>query len=453
MSNPSSAVVLGASMAGLLAARVLADRFDRVTLVERDPLPAGAAGRKGVPQGAHAHGLLASGFAAIAEWFPGIVDELESHGAFRVDVANDFVWFLHGTCKLRQPSDLTGVAVSRPCLEAAVRRRVRALPNVTLLDGTEVVEPVFEPARGRVTGVRVRAGQGSEERLDAQLVVDATGRGSQTPRWLGAWGYPPPPVETVRVDVAYATRTFERRPGDFLSPGGAVVSDAPRSARIAAVLAAEGGRWIVTFAGAHGERAPADESAWRRFAAALPLPDVERLVASARPLSAIDGFRFPASQRRRYDRVASFPDGYVVVGDAVCSFNPIYGQGMSVAALEARALGECLRAGLPGLPRRFFRRIRGIVDVPWSIANGEDLRFPQVVGRRPPGFAASCRYLDRVHAAAAVDPRVAREFFGVLNLLAPPAALMAPRVLWRVLRHRARPAAAPRGDAGTVAIA
>ena len=223
-----------------------------------------------------------------------------------------------------------------------------------------------------------------------------------------------------------------------------------------AVVAAEGDRWLVTLVGAHGEHPPADESAWRSFAASLPVPDLEHLVTSATPLSGVVAYRFPMSQRRRYERLRRFPEGYVVVGDALCSFNPIYGQGMSVAALEARALDACLREGPAALPRRFFARVRPVVDVPWTIATGEDLRFPQVEGPRPPGFALGCAYLDRVQAAAAEDPVVCARFFEVLNLVAPPGALLSPRLAWRVLRRRpgrGGAAAHPRRRAATATAA
>jgi hypothetical protein len=225
--------------------------------------------------------------------------------------------------------------------------------------------------------------------------------------------------------------------------GGVVSGTPPASTRYAAVLAAEGARWVVTLAGSMGDYPPTDEKGWIKFAASLPVPAVHDLVTSRRPLTEIVSYRFPANQRRVYEGMKRFPGGYLVTGDAVCSFNPIYGQGMSVAATEAKALDECLTAGLDGLAARFYARARKIIDIPWLIATGEDLRFPQVEGKRPPGTGVVNRYLERVHATASDDPTVCRKFFDVLNLLAPPASLMSPSVAWRVLARRA-----PRG-AGT----
>jgi 2-polyprenyl-6-methoxyphenol hydroxylase-like FAD-dependent oxidoreductase len=451
----SSAVVVGASMSGLLAARALSDRFERVTMVERDALKEGDEARKGVPQAAHAHGLLASGYRVMDGYFPGMMDELEALGAPRGDVVGDFLWFQYGRWKLRHHAGLRCITVSRPCLEAAVRRRVQALRNVTILDGAVGVMPRFDPAIGRVTGLVVQhRHRNAQEILEADLVVDATGRGSHSARWLELSGFGRPEEITVKVDVGYATRTFERRRGDFFnSIGGVVSGTAPASKRSGAVLAAEGNRWVVTLVGVLGDYPPTHERAWATFAASLPVSAIHELVTTAPPLTDIVTYRFPANQRRFYERMKRFPAGYLVIGDAVCSFNPIYGQGMSVAAAEAEALGESLAFGLDGLSQRFYAKASRIIDIPWTIATGEDLRYPQVDGRRPPGFALVNRYLERVHAVASEDRMVCRKFFDVLNLLAPPSSLMAPPVAWRVLTRQPRKGAtSPWGTIGRESV-
>lgn len=439
----SSAIVLGASMSGLLAARALSGQFEHVTVVERDVLPQGDEVRKGVPQSGHAHGLLASGYRVMDEYFPGMMDELEALGAPRGDVVGDFLWFQYGRWKLRHDSGLRGITVSRPCLEAAIRRRVKALRNVRFLEGADGVRPTFDAASARVTGLIVRPRDHTiQETLDAELVVDASGRGSSSPKWLEEWGFGRPEEISVKINVGYATRTFERRPGDFFNSVGGIISGTPpASTRYGAVLAAEGNRWVVTLVGTVGDYPPTKEEAWVAFAASLPVSAVHELVTSARPLTEIVSYRFPANQRRLYERMKRFPSGYLVMGDALCSFNPIYGQGMSVAATQAKALDESLTMGLDDLWRRFYARASKIVDIPWVIATGEDLRFPQVEGPRPPGSRMVNRYLERVHAVASEDPAVCRKFFHVLNLLAPPPSLMSPGVAWRVLAR-----SAPKGE-------
>jgi 2-polyprenyl-6-methoxyphenol hydroxylase-like FAD-dependent oxidoreductase len=327
--------------------------------------------------------------------------------------------------------------VSRPCLETAIRHRVKHLPNVTFVESTSGIRPIFDTQAGRVTGMIIRRhNQDAEEHLAADLVVDATGRGSRSSHWLEEWGFGQPQVVTVTVNVGYATRVFERRPGEFFNSMGAVVQGAPQSTRYAAILAAEGDRWVVTLAGTVGDYPPNDEPGWMQFAASLPVPAVHELVSTARPLTEITSSRFPANQRRLYERMTRFPEGYLVIGDAVCSFNPIYGQGMSVVAMEAKALDEELAKGIHGLAARFYSRARTIIDIPWAIATGEDLRIPQVEGTRPMGFRIVSQYLERLHAVAADDRVVCRAFMDVLNLLASPTSLLSPKVAWRVLMPR-----------------
>jgi 2-polyprenyl-6-methoxyphenol hydroxylase-like FAD-dependent oxidoreductase len=421
-------------MSGLLAARALADSFDRVTLVERDALPATPEPRKGVPQGAHAHGILPSGYRILDDYFPGMMDALEAAGAPRGDMGNDLLWFQYGRWKLRHRSGLRGITITRPAFEAAVRARVAALPNVTVLTQTTCLNPVFNYRSGRVTGVLVRAADRAVSMHDADLVIDATGRGSQTPAWLREWGFSEPRTVTVKVEVGYASRLLERRPGEFDNAMGGIIAGAPPAeTRMGAVLAVEGNRWLVTLVGTLGDHPPSDDAGWKTFAATLPQPLVHELVTSARPVSDITTYRFPANQRRLYERMQRFPENYLVIGDAICSFNPVYGQGMSVAAMEALALVKAAEPGLDGIARRFFRRARAIVDTPWMIATGEDLRYPQVEGVRPRGSGAINRYFDRVHAAASRDEVVCRKFFHVLSLLAPPSSLFAPQVAWRVV--------------------
>ena len=432
------AIVLGASMAGLGAARALVNHFERVTLVERDPLATSSESRKGVPQGQHAHGLLPSGYRILSDYFPGMMDELVADGALSGDLTGDFLWYQYGGWKLRADSGLTAIVVSRPHLERKVRERVLALSRLsrlTLLHDHDGEEPVFDKATRRVTGLRVRdRASGAARELEADLVVDALGRGSPSPAWLAAWGYGAVDETRVPIEVGYATAIFERRPGDLYGTTGAVIAGtAPQSTRFAAVLGAEGDRWVITLAGCLGDYPPTELTAWKAYAATLPTPDVANLVRDRQPIGPIASFRFPANRHRHYERLARYPEGFLVTGDAVCSFNPIYGQGMSVALSEARALDDCLAAGDGDLARRFFGETARIVASPWAIATGEDYRYPQVEGRRPPGYALVSRYMERAHHAARRDPVVLRRFFEVASLLAPPPAMMAPAIAWRVL--------------------
>lgn len=429
------AIVLGGSMAGLGAARALTDHFERVTLVERDELGDCTRHRKGVPQGQHAHGLLPSGYRVLSDYFPQMMDELAAEGALPGDLTGDFLWYQYGGWKLRADSGLGAILVSRPHLERKVRDNVLALPRLALLQGHDVEEPVFDPASRRITGLRVsKRPAGATITLEADLVVDTLGRGSPSPNWLAGWGYGRVEETSVPIDVGYATAQFERRAGDLYGSTGAVIAGtAPQSTRLAAILGAEGNRWIVTLAGCLRDYPPTDLAGWKEFAKSLPTPELFDMVSDREPLGPIASYRFAANRHCHYERLKEFPAGYLVMGDAVCSFNPVYGQGMSVALSEARALGDCLAAGDGELAPRFFRAVARIVAGPWAIATGEDYRYPQVEGRRPPGFAVISRYMARAHRAATRDPVVLRRFFEVASLLAPPPAMMAPAIAWRVL--------------------
>jgi 2-polyprenyl-6-methoxyphenol hydroxylase-like FAD-dependent oxidoreductase len=422
-------------MAGLTAARVLADAYERVTVMERDALPEAAAHRRGVPQSRHAHGLLAGGRVALEELFPGLTDELVANGALSGDLQAESRWYNRGLRLCPAPSDLRAVAVSRPLLEGYVRERVLALSNVRVVDRCGAAGLVATPDGRGVRGVRVtrRADSSAEEVLEADLVVDATGRGSRSPLWLEELGYPRPAEDEVRIGVAYASRIYRRR-RDHLDGDTAVVVaatlDRPRGG---VMLAMEGDRWMVTLNGYLGQRPPADPDGFVAFAAGLPVPDIFEVISDAEPLGEVLPARYPASVRRRYERLPRFPDGYLVTGDAVCGFNPIYGQGMSVAALEALALRKCLRAGPAGLARHFFAKVARIVDIPWGIAVGADLRFPGIQGARTAKVRLVNAYLARFHLAAATDPVLGRAFLRVVNLMDRPEGLLRPTVVMRVL--------------------
>jgi 2-polyprenyl-6-methoxyphenol hydroxylase-like FAD-dependent oxidoreductase len=190
---------------------------------------------------------------------------------------------------------------------------------------------------------------------------------------------------------------------------------------------------MVTLAGAVGDYPPTDLDSWRKYAGDLPTRDVADMVRDREPIGDIVAYRYPANRRRHYDKMKRFPDGFLVIGDAICSFNPVYGQGMSVAATEAKALDDCLAAGDSDLWKRFFKRAHAITESPWVIATGEDMKYPQVEGKRPPGFKLVNKYMERVHKAATKDPVVLKQFFLVANLLAAPTSVMAPKIAWRVL--------------------
>lgn len=434
-------------MAGMLAARVLAERFERVTIVERDRYPEGAENRRGVPQGRHTHGLLASGREIIERLFPGISVSLLEAGAVPCDVCRDGYWFQQGGPLARVASGLDGFVASRPLIEAAVRERVRRLENVRVVEDC-AVEGLLT-GEGRVTGVRTARGP-----MEADLVVDASGRGSRAPGWLSELGYEKAEEERVEIALAYTTRWFRRDP-DCGAPPIVVIPPTPDGKRGGVMLAQEGGRWTVTLIGHFGHAAPEELDGFIDYSGTLPSSLIHDVIRQAEPLSEPMSARFPASVRRRYERLTRFPEGFLVAGDAVCSFNPAYGQGMTAAAFQALELGMAIDAGWGGLARRFFAGAAKVVDIPWSIAVGNDLRMPETVGPRPATVRFINWYVAKLHVAAHRDAVCSTAFHRVANLLEPPPSIMKPAVAWRVLRASLRRGEEAQGNffAGSVSSA
>jgi 2-polyprenyl-6-methoxyphenol hydroxylase-like FAD-dependent oxidoreductase len=445
------AIVIGASLAGLLTARVLSQSFTRVTLLERDPVFAGPEARKGQPQTRHLHGLLATGLQVMARYFPDLPEALRTGGAMAGDFAESMRWYSHGGYRKTFQMGVNATTMSRPFLEALIRQRVLALPNVTLLDNASVKSLLASPDRQTITGVVLeQRNAGRTTDLSADLIVDAGGRGSRSPQWLVELGFDPPPTTEVKVDVGYATRLYRRDPADPRGQQWTLVTpDAPRETRFGGMFAVEGDLWIVSVGGWGGDHAPTDAAGFLNYVRALPAPDIYDVIARAEPLSEITPYKFPLSLRRHYEKLRRFPLGYLVLGDAIASFNPTYGQGMTSAALQVAELDRLLRSRttLAGLAPAFFRRAARVVDIPWQLAVGEDFRFPTTHGQKPAGIDFLNRYVARVHRATLHDEVVGLAFLKVMNLMAPPASLFHPRLLWRALRPPPRAARrAPRLD-------
>lgn len=418
------AVVIGASMGGLLAARALSDYFEMVTILERDTLPKNGENRKGVPQGRHTHALLAKGREVLEDFFPGITSELKNKGASQTDILSTGLWYQNGGFYVQFEGGLVGSLQSRPMLETTVRERLLALPNVKVQEGCSVQGLLHEGEH--VTGVRCENAE-----VKADLVVDASGRGSRSLAWLEQLGFSRPEEESVKINLAYASRLYEHT-GTLDGNTGILINSG--GTRDAVAVAQEEGRWIVTLVGMLGDHPPTDEEGFLEFARTLPQPHVYDFIRTAKPASDIVPFKYPASTRRRYEKLTRFPEGYLVFADALCSFNPVYGQGMTVAASEAKALSECLATGTNNLAKRFFKKAAVIIDTPWSIAVGADLRHPTVEGKRTPMVRFINWYINKLHRAAHHDPVVAMTFHKVANLMAAPSSLLTPATALRVLR-------------------
>jgi 2-polyprenyl-6-methoxyphenol hydroxylase-like FAD-dependent oxidoreductase len=440
------AVIMGGGMAGLLAARVLSEHYAQVTVVERDPLPVAGSHRRGVPQSRHVHGILPRGCALLDELFSGLTAELVAAGALTGDSLANVRWLISGHRLAQTTSGAEGLFVSRPLLEGHVRARVRDIPAVTIRDGCTAVGLVAVPGHSRITAVQLRrcADADTAPTLPADLVVDATGRSTRTPTWLAQLGFPQPHRDQVQVGVRYASRMFRLREGALGHDRLIITGGTAARPRGGALTAIEGGLHHVSLAGMLGDTPSTELPGFIRFAQTLPFPDIHRAIIDAEPLDDGAAFGYPASVRIRYERLSRFPAGLLVIGDAVCTLNPIYGQGMTVAAMQAMALRRILAVGAAPAASRYFRHIAKVVSVPWDIAVGGDLANPAVAGRRTAKVRLVNTYLRRLHAAAANDPALAQAFVRVSGLIDRPETLLRPDRLALVLTApwRQRPGAA-----------
>jgi 2-polyprenyl-6-methoxyphenol hydroxylase-like FAD-dependent oxidoreductase len=461
------AVVAGGGIGGLLAARALADHFDEVVVLDRDDLPEGNEPRRGVPQSHHVNGLLSRGTGQLEELFPGLLQELLAAGGSEFD---------HGEAAPttvfagRVPPTTTGVkayAYSRPLLEWTLRRRVLALPGVQIRSGTAVQGLEWSADRAAVTGVRVVRAEGPAdgerptvsstgvretgdagcpaEVLAAELVVDATGRFTALPEWLAEAGYPLPKATVVDAGLAYSTQIWEGPADGPAKPyhGIQQMSNAPQLTRGTIVSHVEGNRWVVTLFGAADDHPPADEAGWREFARSLANPDLDDLLSSTTPASRVRHFARTENRRYGYGRMRRWPEGLIAIGDSVCAFNPVFGQGITVAALQASALRDALAARsrtpgreLTGFAREFQRTAGRLTLLPWYMSTSDDLcwDYQRRGARWPLPLRVAYWYKQRLIHLVVHDADVFRTFVRVYHMLTSPLALGSPRTLAKVLR-------------------
>ena len=430
------AVVIGGSMAGLLAASVLADAYAEVTVIDRDRLPEFPKHRRGVPQAHHAHALLARGQQALEELFPGVTAALAARGAPTGDMLGDAHLHFSGHRLQRAKSGLVLVSASRNLLEDEVRRRVRDLPSVSFAPPSDVVGLTTTRGGERVTGGRFlqRTDGSTAEVLEADLVIDASGRGSRAPEWLETLGCGRPDEDRVAMDLRYTSRRYRLRRDALGGALASVQAATPQNPRAGVLARLEDDEWLLTLAGILGDRPPTDNDGFLAFARSLSFPDIHEAIRNGEPIDEPSSFRLRESVRRRYERLTRLPEGFLPFGDSLCSFNPVYGQGMTVAALQALVLRRHLRNGRAFKARRVVRNLAGVVDAPWDMALGADLSLPGVPGHRSSAQRLIGNYVARLHAAAEHDARLGVAFVRVSGLVDPPQALLRPSVALRVLR-------------------
>ncbi|CAM5670581.1 NAD(P)/FAD-dependent oxidoreductase [Streptomyces viridochromogenes] len=437
-------VVIGASAAGLLAAAALTDVSD-VTLIERDALPTGSEHRRGVPQSHHAHLVWSGGVSALTQLLPGVVDEMVAEGARLAHIMGDMVsrapneiWFRRFTSTPHR-----NLVCSRPLLDAVLRARILDDKRITVRQNTTALRLAGDATR--ITGVHSRTGN-EENTLTADLVIDASGRGSHTPQWLEELGLPRVTEREVDAGVAYATRLFKApgTSGDTNFPLINVQANpekAPGQGGI--ILPIEDGRWIVTLSGTRGGEPPKAPDAFLDFALNLGDPIIGELLKNAEPLSQVTTTRSTANHRRYYEKMPRWPDGFAVLGDAIAGYNPVYGHGLTVAAQGALALRETLnRTNItePGTARRIQRAVARPAAVAWDLAVGQDARYPGATDTQPTAIERIlARYVDRCVATGARNPRALSALLDVMSMEKPPTRLFSRDILVPMILGPKRP--------------
>jgi 2-polyprenyl-6-methoxyphenol hydroxylase-like FAD-dependent oxidoreductase len=438
------AIVIGASIAGLNLARVLTNQCERVTIVERDVAPSETEFRKGAPQARHPHGLLKGGELVMEELFPGLREELLAKGAVTANFGSDLESFAFGQWRRRYESAQVGLVCSRPLLETTIYLRLSADPQITILHQTDVLGLCANADRTHVTGVELRNRQTQQiTTLDADLVVDASGRDSNAPKSLTALGYTAPTETILTAKVGYATRIYQIPPGFKDTWKVMMIQPSLPDTRGGLLISLEGNRWQVGLMGLRGDYPPTTEESYLEFARSLPSSRLYEAIKDAQPLTDVYGYRRGENHLRHYEKLPRYLEGFLVGGDAVCSFNPVYGQGMTVAALGSVALDKCLQeqrrrypnGDVTGLARRFQQRLRKVIEMPWQLATSADRRWQVDENQATPNFLTRLMqgYLTRLLRVAMTNPIVSEAFFAVQQMVAPRTKLFSPKVVWNVL--------------------
>lgn len=435
LSSRSHAIIIGGGIAGLLAAKVAVLHFEQVTLVERDVYPEEPVFRAGTPQARHLHSLLLRGQQTLEDLFPGLKDKVIKQGAIERDYGCESVYYYGGRCPVLPPlPQLQGWSCSRVLLEWQVRQEVLSSDRLCLLEGHEVIGLLVEDEAVKGVSIRKRTRDGGHrhlQELHGALVIDASGHDSKMPEWLKAQGYPAPEETVVDAKLGYVSRVYRLSPQEFTWKNIAIQG----SGRGGVMTQIEGGNWMVVLAGS-GEDAPptTDEEAYLAFAQSLPDAALYDAIKDAVALSPLYGYRRTENRLRHYERLSRFPEGVLILGDAVCSLNPLYGQGMTVAALEVSLLDthlRSLRKGKKGFSRRFQQRLRRVLSFPWQLATAADMR---VIDEAKPSKKPWLRsYLEHVITLLPSDPHILLAFLEVMHMLHSPLFLFRPTIFSKVI--------------------
>lgn len=432
--NRNRAVVAGGGIAGKLAAKVLSEFFNEVILIEKDKKNNQVISRKGVPQGVQGHVLLKSGEEIIEELFPGIIQELSLYGAKKTDFAGDLFWSHHGTQKVRFASDVLISQQSRPLLEWQIQQRLEKITNITFEFGFRVQNVIFD--KEGINRVVIEDENGSVTELLADFVIDASGAAALHSHWLRDSKYGIPAKTDIKVNLFYASmvyKNFSHASTDWHSL--LLYPNPPEVDRGGMISPLEGYRMLVTLIGYGTKQVPKDIDSFKKYARTLDQPEFYEVIKDELPLSEdVQVYRFPALRRYHFEKLQDIPTGLLVIGDAFCRIDPVFAQGMSLAAMEAKALRELSMKGLnkKQLTKRYYKNVSRIIAIPWLIALTEDFRFRTTSGRKPAGLPLFQWFVKKVTLACSQNERVYAQFIKVLHLKSHPVSLARPVLLARI---------------------
>jgi 2-polyprenyl-6-methoxyphenol hydroxylase-like FAD-dependent oxidoreductase len=441
------AIVIGGSIAGLTTARVLINHFDKVTIIERDHYPQRPDFRPGVPQGRQVHQMLMPGRIALEKLFPGITRKLLDQGAIPYDLFKDIIVYYGEGHSQRFPSRLNLYSCSRILIEWNIHHELLQYQQLAILEGYEVVGLLTDTQNQRVTGVKIRErshqapAEQQYQELEANLVVDASGRSSAMPQWLQERGFLPPPETMINSFLGYATRMYELKPDPQRDwTGIAAQASIRQGMRAAALNKIEGNRWLLVLVGVGRDYPPNDDAGYLEFARSLPEPLVYEVMKDAQPLSKIYGYRRTENRWYHYEQLSKLPENLLIIGDALCAFNPIYGQGMTIATLEAQELDTYLRnyegKDLQGLTAKFQQRLAKMLVVPWQLSTSTDARLPTTEIKGSHANTSNKlldTYIDRLITMIPHNGYIAQAFFEVAQLSSPPTLLFRPDIILKTL--------------------
>lgn len=434
--NYKNAIVLGGGISGLLISKVLSKKYEKVIIIEKDELEDRPQVRQGQSHGGQFHVLLLRGLKTMEHYFQGITEELKNSGAVDLDLGDGAYWYSYEGVKQNITTDINTLLSSRKLIDYAVRKRVEKIPNVQILDQTKYID--FIQKNGRISGVIVKGKNSKEYKLESDLVIDATGRGSLTPKWLENNNYLKPEEEKTIVNITYKTAIYNRPEGGLQQGKMMMYSPKPPEKIGVVIQPIENNKNLVCVAGWHREDPPVDEELLE-FVKQLPDKTFYNVLVDCQKESDFVAYKVPHCSRRYFEKLAEFPEGLLPIGDVICNLNPTHGQGITAACLQVEIFEKLMKKHDPAkMSKIYFKKIAKVIDQCWSASAYENFRYVETVGKKPKGVNLINKYMDAIHKAANKNGYVYGELVKVSVMIKPAVSLFSPFFLWKVFAANMR---------------